>query len=162
MTRLENKIIFEVTVLGNKLKTICEKLNINVSSAKNVLAIYKKEGRIEKKKYRVKRRKTGEESEITPQQSAGSSSTMASNDLPTKFNPVPQTSVAPAPSKFVSEVNINDMSLAMLFDSYCMCPQMSHLNTGMNFNQVPSMEDYFKTFNQMMTSYNKYFGMGMM
>mmetsp|Transcript_22127 Transcript_22127/g.25438 ORF Transcript_22127/g.25438 Transcript_22127/m.25438 type:complete len:135 (-) Transcript_22127:206-610(-) len=54
---IRKKIIFEVTVLGNKLKTICEKLNINVSSAKNVLAIYKKEGRIEKKKYRVKRNK---------------------------------------------------------------------------------------------------------
>lgn len=31
---IRKKIIFEVTVLGNKLKTICEKLNINVSSAK--------------------------------------------------------------------------------------------------------------------------------
>ena len=63
---IRKKIIFEVTVVGNKLKTVCEKLNINVSSAKNVLAIYKKEGRIEKKKYRVKRRKANESSEEIP------------------------------------------------------------------------------------------------
>ena len=50
---IRKKFTFEVTVLGNKLKTIWEKLNISVSSAKNVLAIYKKEGGIEKKKYRV-------------------------------------------------------------------------------------------------------------
>ena len=61
---IRKKIIFEVTVLGHKLKTICEKLNINVSSAKNVLAIYKKEGRIEKKKYRVKRKKGEEDHDI--------------------------------------------------------------------------------------------------
>ena len=53
---IRNKFTFEVTVLGNKLKTIWEKLNISVSSAKNVLVIYKKEGGIEKKKYRVKRK----------------------------------------------------------------------------------------------------------
>ena len=50
---IRKKFTFEVTVLGNKLKTIWEKLNISVSSAKNVLAIYKKERGIEKKKYRV-------------------------------------------------------------------------------------------------------------
>lgn len=58
---IRKKIIFEITVLGNKLKTVCRNLNINVSSAKNVLAIYKKEGRIEKKKYRAKRKKIEED-----------------------------------------------------------------------------------------------------
>jgi hypothetical protein len=36
-------------VMNNSLKTVCEKHNINFSSAKNVIQIFKKEGRLEKK-----------------------------------------------------------------------------------------------------------------
>ena len=45
-------IIFEVIHLGSSVRAVSEKLGINVSSAKNVISIYKKEGRIEKKKNR--------------------------------------------------------------------------------------------------------------
>ena len=47
-------IIFEVIHLGSSVRTVSEKLGVNVSSAKNVISIYKKEGRIEKKKNRLK------------------------------------------------------------------------------------------------------------
>ena len=47
-------IIFEVIHLGSSVRAVSEKLGINVSSAKNVISIYKKEGRIEKKKNRFK------------------------------------------------------------------------------------------------------------
>jgi hypothetical protein len=42
-------IIFEVMIMNNPLKGVCEKHNINFSSAKNVIQIFKKEGRLEKK-----------------------------------------------------------------------------------------------------------------
>ena len=37
------------------MKEVAEELKVNTSSAKNVIAIYKREGRIEKKKTRLKR-----------------------------------------------------------------------------------------------------------
>lgn len=52
---MRKAIIFEVMVLGSTVKAVSEKYGLNVSSAKNVLSIYKKEGRIEKKKQRMKR-----------------------------------------------------------------------------------------------------------
>ena len=42
-------IIFEVMIMNNSLKEVCDKYHINFSSAKNVIQIYKKEGRLEKK-----------------------------------------------------------------------------------------------------------------
>lgn len=42
-------IIFEVMIMNNSLKKVCENHNINFSSAKNVIQIFKKEGRLEKK-----------------------------------------------------------------------------------------------------------------
>ena len=74
------KFTFEVTVLGNKLKTIWEKLNISVSSAKNVLAIYKKEGGIGKKKYRVYR-KRGSDGQDDDLHDSNSSSSKINNNV---------------------------------------------------------------------------------
>jgi hypothetical protein len=54
---LRRVIIFEVIVMNNSLKTVCEKHNINFSSAKNVIQIYKKEGRLEKKSIRIRKGK---------------------------------------------------------------------------------------------------------
>jgi hypothetical protein len=42
-------IIFEAMIMNNPLKAICEKHKINFSSAKNVIQIFRKEGRLEKK-----------------------------------------------------------------------------------------------------------------
>ena len=53
-------IIFEVTELKQILKSVCERYNINFSSAKNIMQVYKKEGRLEKKVTRVKRHKKKE------------------------------------------------------------------------------------------------------
>ena len=44
-------------IMNKPLKTVCEQLDINFSSAKNVIQIYKKEGRLEKKIQREKRSK---------------------------------------------------------------------------------------------------------
>jgi hypothetical protein len=44
-------------VMNNSLKTVCEKHNINFSSAKNVIQIFKKEGRLEKKVQRERKSK---------------------------------------------------------------------------------------------------------
>ena len=43
--------------MNNSLKSVCEKHNINFSSAKNVIQIYKKEGRLEKKSIRIRKGK---------------------------------------------------------------------------------------------------------
>lgn len=43
--------------MNNSLKAVCEKHNINFSSAKNVIQIYKKEGRLEKKVVRSRKNK---------------------------------------------------------------------------------------------------------
>lgn len=142
---IRKKIIFEVTVLGNKLKTICEKLNINVSSAKNVLAIYKKEGRIEKKKYRVKRRKTGEDQEISPDTSTGSSSKqMNSNVSSSNINPTaPPCKISSSIPNTAPEASVNDVNISLLFENYCMCPQTPQMSQLMNLCSMPSIEDYF-------------------
>ena len=42
-------IVFEVMVMKESLKNVCDRYGINFSSAKNVIQIYKKEGRLEKK-----------------------------------------------------------------------------------------------------------------
>ena len=47
---VREEIIRQVFVLGKKVKQVAEELKVNASSAKNVIAIYKREGRIEKKK----------------------------------------------------------------------------------------------------------------
>jgi hypothetical protein len=50
-------IVFEAMVMKESLKNVCDRYGINFSSAKNVIQIYKKEGRLEKKV--VKARKSG-------------------------------------------------------------------------------------------------------
>ena len=48
--------------MNNSLKTVCDKHNINFSSAKNVIQIFKKEGRLEKKVVRTRKNKKRNES----------------------------------------------------------------------------------------------------
>ena len=48
--------------MNSSLKSVCLKNNINFSSAKNVIQIYKKEGRLEKKVQRTRRVKLNSES----------------------------------------------------------------------------------------------------
>lgn len=154
---IRKKIIFEVTVLGNKLKTICDKLNINVSSAKNVLAIYKKEGRIEKKKYRVKRRKTGEDQESAPETNNNSSVKTNSNIQPTNISSYSGTPLNTSNSgvNYQNDLGLNDLNLDFLFANYCTCPQLPQLSSPYT---MPGMDD----FNQLINSYSKYFPMNMM
>lgn len=52
-------ILFEVMVMKTSLKTVCLKHDINFSSAKNVIQIFKKEGRLVKKVHRVRKSKIG-------------------------------------------------------------------------------------------------------
>ena len=54
---MRRTIVFEVMVMKESLKNVCDRYEINFSSAKNVIQIYKKEGRLEKKV--VKTRKSG-------------------------------------------------------------------------------------------------------
>lgn len=46
---LRRILIFEVMIMNTPLKAVCAKHGINFSSAKNVIQIFKKEGRLEKK-----------------------------------------------------------------------------------------------------------------
>ena len=46
-------------VMNNPLREVCKKHDINFSSAKNVIQIFKKEGRLEKKVQRVRKGKKG-------------------------------------------------------------------------------------------------------
>jgi hypothetical protein len=52
--------------MNNSLKSVCEKHNINFSSAKNVIQIFKKEGRLEKKVLRARKAKKNNESKNDP------------------------------------------------------------------------------------------------
>lgn len=47
-------------VMNEPLKALCKELSINFSSAKNVIQVYKKEGRLNKKTSRLKRTEKGE------------------------------------------------------------------------------------------------------
>lgn len=67
---MRQKLVFEVTVMKCQLKEVCERLKINFSSAKNVIQIYKKEGRLAKKV--VKARKPGTGRKNNKDDSAGS------------------------------------------------------------------------------------------
>lgn len=58
---LRRTIVFEVMVMKESLKSVCDRFGINFSSAKNVIQIYRKEGRLEKKMH--KSRKAPEDSE---------------------------------------------------------------------------------------------------
>ena len=46
---MRRTIVFEVMVMKESLKNVCDRYRINFSSAKNVIQIYRKEGRLEKK-----------------------------------------------------------------------------------------------------------------
>jgi hypothetical protein len=46
---MRRTIVFEVMVMRESLKSVCERYGVNFSSAKNVIQIYRKEGRLEKK-----------------------------------------------------------------------------------------------------------------
>lgn len=61
---IRRTILFKVLVMNVPLKTVCDNLNVNFSSAKNVTLIFKNEGRIEKKLMRVRKNKKIAESNI--------------------------------------------------------------------------------------------------
>eukprot|EP00347_Sterkiella_histriomuscorum_P000164 403376929 len=63
-------IIFEVMVMNNPLRSVCQKHDINFSSAKNVVQIFKKEGRLEKKMQRSRKSKNKNESKNDPEYSS--------------------------------------------------------------------------------------------
>ena len=69
---MRRTIVFEVTVMKESLKDVCDRYRINFSSAKNVIQIYKKEGRLEKKV--VKTRKYGNKKGSFGNESSDSSS----------------------------------------------------------------------------------------
>ncbi len=46
---MRRTIVFEVMVMKESLKNVCDRYGVNFSSAKNVIQIYRKEGRLEKK-----------------------------------------------------------------------------------------------------------------
>ena len=54
------EILFRCMIMNEPLKPLCKELSINFSSAKNVIQVYKKEGRLNKKTSRLKRTENGE------------------------------------------------------------------------------------------------------
>lgn len=150
---IRKKIIFRVTVLGEKLKTVWEKLQINVSSAKNVLAIYKKEGRIEKKKYRVKRRKTGENQETLYAPVPVNGSKMGMVPSSTNLNLYTQGFGATPQGLTQPMQSLNELSLSLLVQNYCMCPVVQQPKPL----PMPDMDECIKSVNQMMAMYGKAF-----
>lgn len=52
--------------MNNPLKNVCMKYDINFSSAKNVIQIFKKEGRLEKKIVRARKSKNKSGSKTDP------------------------------------------------------------------------------------------------
>ena len=143
---IRKKIIFEVTVLGNKLKDIWERLNINVSSAKNILAIYKKEGRIEKKKYRVKRRYDTDKWEETD---------LFSNSFSMKNNNFLMSYLAAYSAwgntqssgeiNYQSWTNSNDLSLSFLMKNYWLWDSYSQPSYS---NTIKPIKEIWKNLSQ--------------
>ena len=76
---MRRTIVFEVTVMKESLKDVCDRYRINFSSAKNVIQIYKKEGRLEKKV--VKTRKYGNKKGIGNESSDSSSDDEGSEEV---------------------------------------------------------------------------------
>ena len=54
--------------MRSSLKSVCLKHDINFSSAKNVIQIFKKEGRLEKKVHRIRKTKSKNGSETDSRQ----------------------------------------------------------------------------------------------
>jgi len=52
-------IVFDVMIMKESLKNVCDRHRINFSSAKNVIQIYKKEGRLEKKLVKARKQNKG-------------------------------------------------------------------------------------------------------
>ena len=152
---IRKKIIFEVTVLGNKLKTICEKLNINVSSAKNVLAIYKKEGRIEKKKYRVKRKRGSDDQDDDLNDSNSSSSKINNNVLQPNISSMPtvNSSQSDEAKRSQNNLNLNTLSVYYLFENYWMWPTFSQ---NLYPLQISAMDEYWKNSLQYMNNFGRF------
>uniref|UniRef100_A0A7S3KU85 Uncharacterized protein n=1 Tax=Euplotes crassus TaxID=5936 RepID=A0A7S3KU85_EUPCR len=117
---IRKEIILRVTLQGQKLKSVCEQLNINVSSAKNVLAIYKKEGRIEKKKYRAKRRRNTESSEASSfkQTCQSQSSGLECNEYTSSFGNIHQQEKN---MNFQADLAFTSQNLDAILDTYCFC-----------------------------------------
>ncbi|CAI2382067.1 unnamed protein product [Moneuplotes crassus] len=141
---IRKEIILRVTLQGQKLKTVCEQLNINVSSAKNVLAIYKKEGRIEKKKYRVKRKKNTEVAEATSvkQTCSSQSSGLEVNEL---ISSLGNAHTQNFQMNFQADLGLTSQNLNLILDNYCFCD----LNSPMQSLQKSAPEQYFAPFGQM-------------
>ena len=151
---IRKKIIFEVTVLGNKLKDIWERLNINVSSAKNILAIYKKEGRIEKKKYRVKRRYDTDKWEDTD---------LFSNSFSMKNNNLLMSCLAAysawgntqsyRETNYQSWISSNDLCLSYLLKNYWLWDSYSQTSYS---NTIKPIEEFWKNSSQYGNNYERF------
>ncbi len=50
--------MFEVMVMKESLKNVCDRYGVNFSSAKNVIQIYRKEGRLQKKLQKARKQGT--------------------------------------------------------------------------------------------------------
>lgn len=148
---IRKEIIVRVTIQQQKLKTVCEHLNINVSSAKNVLAIYKKEGRIEKKKYRVKRKKNIETSDLpqigfnntavsVKQPLRSPSSGTELTDYTTSFGNVNNQEFT---MNFSNDLAAQTHNLSVLLQDYCLCD--ANIGPAVHHQEWPAAYPQYST-----------------
>ena len=152
---IRKKIIYEVTVLGNKLKTVCDQLHINVSSAKNVLAIYRKEGRIEKKKFRVKRRKIAEQAEELVSQNQNQIWGHISRNEKSGISPIDIPTNHASQIGQIKQPNLNQnfglnwtRSKSLILDKYCMCAYRQIFTEALNLRSMEEINLSLKTIHQ--------------
>lgn len=101
---MRRTIVFEVMVMKESLKDVCDRYRINFSSAKNVIQIYKKEGRLEKKV--VKTRKQGRKSSKNGDDSSDSSSDDDGSEEPAEIDESGTKIVTLAPKEKRCKLNL--------------------------------------------------------
>lgn len=86
----------------------------------NVLAIYKKEGRIEKKKYRVKRKKASDDLDDDLDESNSSSSKINNNAIQANISSMPTSNSTQSDGtiNIQNSLNLNALSVYYLFENY--------------------------------------------
>ena len=121
----------------------------------NVLAIYKKEGRIEKKKYRVKRKKASDDLDDDLDESNSSSSKINNNAIQANISSMPTSNSTQSDGtiSIQNSLNLNALSVYYLFENYWMWPTFPQ---GLYPLSISAMDEYWKNSLQLMNNFGRF------
>ena len=128
-------IIFEVIHLGSSVRAVSHKLGVNMSSAKNVISIYKKEGRIEKKKNRFKAKQKEHQAfeQMRAQTQFSPTALGASIQVPTDYR-IEEEAESECNLQIFYDIESNSYSASPVYPlsshDYAVCEQVHQTLTG--------------------------------